>query len=50
MKKALSEMTDVRVDDVQIGRAKVTLDEAKVPREALMAAVEKAGYRLVSID
>jgi len=50
VKKALSSLSDVQVDDVQIGRAKITVDETKVPREALSAAVEKAGYHLVSVD
>lgn len=49
VKKALGGLPDVQVDDVQIGRAKVTVDETKVSREALTAAVEKAGYRLVSV-
>jgi copper chaperone len=49
VKKALSGLPDVRVDDVQIGKATVTVDETKVSNENLAAAVEKAGYHLVSV-
>ena len=49
VKKALAGMTGVEVNDVQIGSAKITVDETKVSADALRATVEKAGYRLVSV-
>ncbi len=50
MKKALSAMTGVQVEDVQIGSARIRMDESMVSRDALAAVIEKAGYQLTSIQ
>lgn len=48
VQKELSKLEDVKVNDVQIGSAKVEYDENKVNDQALAAAVEKAGYKLIN--
>jgi len=50
VKKALSAMTGVQVEDVQIGSARIRMDESLVSRDALAAVIEKAGYQLTSIQ
>jgi copper chaperone len=47
VRKELSKMNDVKVNDVQIGSAKVEYDESKVSDKDLENAVENAGYKLV---
>ncbi|MHB9012289.1 MAG: heavy-metal-associated domain-containing protein [Ignavibacteriaceae bacterium] len=48
VRKELSKMNDVKVNDVQIGSAKVEYDESKVSDKDLENAVENAGYKLVT--
>jgi copper chaperone len=48
VKKELSKLPHVQVDDVQIGTARVQYDGAKVSIVDLAKAVERAGYKLVS--
>jgi copper chaperone len=48
VKKELSKLPHVQVDDVQIGTARVQYDDAKVSIVDLAQAVERAGYKLVS--
>jgi len=50
VKEALSAMTGVQVEDVQIGSAKIRMDESMVSRDALAAVIEKAGYQLTSVE
>lgn len=50
VKKALGSLGGVQVQEVQIGEAKVVVDEARVPRDILSAAIEEAGYHLVSVE
>ncbi len=47
VKKELSKVPGVKVEDVQIGSARVQYDETKIRWEDLSRAVEEAGYRLV---
>ncbi|MHB8336686.1 MAG: heavy-metal-associated domain-containing protein [Ignavibacteriaceae bacterium] len=47
VRKELSKMNDVKVNDVQIGSAKVEYDESKVSDKDLENAIENAGYKLV---
>jgi copper chaperone len=49
VKKELSKLRDIIVEDVQIGKARVQFDDSKVSREALEKAINDAGYRLVSV-
>jgi len=47
VRKELSKLPKTIVEDVQIGSAKVQIDETKVTDEQLAQAIEEAGYRLV---
>ena len=47
VKKELGKIPGVLVDDVQIGSAKVRVDESKVTDQALSNAIDEAGYKLV---
>lgn len=46
VKKAIDAIQGVSNSDVVIGRAVVTFDETKTSKEAVSAAVEKAGYKI----
>ncbi len=48
VRKELSKLENVKVEDVQIGSAKVQFDETKVDEKKLAAAIEEAGYKLVN--
>ncbi|HLE32512.1 MAG TPA: heavy-metal-associated domain-containing protein [Bacteroidota bacterium] len=50
VKKELSKLNGVEVDDVQIGSARVRRDENKVWVQELNRAVERAGYRVISVQ
>ncbi len=47
VKKELSKLENVKVEDVQIGSAKVEYDESKVNEKTFEAAIEDAGYKVV---
>lgn len=47
VKKELSKLHGVTVDDVRIGKAHVQYDETKVGVEELARAIDEAGYKLV---
>jgi copper chaperone CopZ len=48
VQKALAAVPGVAVDDVRIGSATVTLDSATTTRAAVDAAIDAAGYDVVS--
>ena len=48
VRKELSKLPNTTVEDVQIGSAKVQIDETKVTAQQLAQAIETAGYRLIS--
>ncbi len=48
VKKELGKLESLKVDDVQIGSAKVQYDESKFDEKNLAAAIEEAGYKLVN--
>lgn len=48
IRKGLGKLANVKVEDVQIGKARVIYDEAKVTVDQLSKAVENAGYRIIS--
>ncbi len=50
VRKELGKLAGVEVDDVQIGSAKVRLDETTVALDQLNQAVSNAGYRVVSVE
>lgn len=47
VKKELSKLPHVQVDDVQIGKAMVQYDDAKVSLMDFSQAIERAGYKLI---
>jgi copper chaperone len=47
VKKELSKLENVKVNDVQIGSADVEFDESRVNEKVLAHAIEEAGYKLV---
>jgi copper chaperone len=49
VKKALLNLPGVRVEEVRVGKASVVIDDT-VTQQALTQAVEKAGYRLESVQ
>ncbi len=48
VKKELGKIPGLKVEDVQIGKARVSFDETKVTEQDLSKAIEEAGYTLVS--
>jgi copper chaperone CopZ len=50
VRRELGKLTGVEINDVQIGSARVSLDEKEVPFGQLNQAVERAGYRVLSVQ
>ena len=48
VRKELTKLDNVKVTDVQIGKAVVEYDEAKVNESTIINAIEEAGYIVVS--
>ena len=48
VKKELAMLANVRIDDVQIGKALVRYDDAVVTRQDISGAIERAGYELIA--
>jgi copper chaperone CopZ len=48
VKKELSKVSGLTVENVEIGKARVQYDETKVTSDQLSRAIEEAGYKLVS--
>jgi len=48
VRKELSRLDNVKVDDVQIGKAKVEFDETKIQESRIINAIEEAGYKVIS--
>lgn len=46
VRRALEAVPGVKVEAVEIGSARVTYDPATTPREALVGAIEDAGYEV----
>lgn len=47
VKKELSKLADVKVEEVQIGKARVQYDETKVGVQDFARALDEAGFKLV---
>ncbi len=47
VQRELGKLDGVKVNDVQIGSAKIEYDESKVNENAIAEAIEEAGYKLV---
>ena len=50
VKKELSKLTGLTIENVEIGKARVQYDETKVTPDQLSKAIEEAGYKLSSIS
>lgn len=50
VRKELSKIPDIFLEEVEIGKAIVKFDESKVKDEDITSAVEKAGYSVNSIN
>jgi copper chaperone len=48
VKKELSKITGVTIENVEIGKARIQIDESRVTYDRLVKAIEEAGYKLVS--
>ena len=50
VKKELSKLNGLTIENVEIGKARVQYDEAKVTSDQISKAIEEAGYKLLSIS
>lgn len=48
VKKELSKVSGLVIEDVQIGKARVQYDEASVSSQLIAQAIDDAGYKLVA--
>ncbi len=48
VRKELSKIDNIKVDDVQIGSAKVEYDDNKIDTQILIKAVQEAGYKVIN--
>ena len=48
VQQALNSLEGVTLDELRIGRAQVTFDEAKVSADAVAEAVRDAGYEVLA--
>ncbi|MGB2960064.1 MAG: cation transporter [Bacteroidota bacterium] len=48
VKKELEKVAGVRVESVEIGKARVQYDESRVTRQEIARAIDEAGYQLVA--
>jgi copper chaperone CopZ len=48
VRKELSKLDNVKIDDVQIGKAKVEFDESKIHESRIINAIEEAGFKVIS--
>lgn len=47
VKKALDRVSGVSASDIEIGSAKITYDEGSANREAIVSAIQTAGYKVI---
>lgn len=47
VKKAIDALSGVSHSDVQVGSASVVFDESKLKKEDIVAAIKKAGYKVM---
>lgn len=48
VKKELSKVTGLVIEDVQIGKARVRYEESSVSQQRVAQAIDDAGYKLVA--
>ncbi|MBI3004723.1 MAG: heavy-metal-associated domain-containing protein [Ignavibacteriales bacterium] len=50
VRKELSKVDGLKIEEVQIGNARVQVDETRVTQDIVAKAIEEAGYRLVAVQ
>jgi copper chaperone len=50
VKKELSKIAGLIIEDVQIGKAKVQFDEAKVTFATIEKAIDEAGFKMIAVN
>ncbi len=48
VKKELQKIENLKIDNVEIGSAKVEFDENQIDNKKIIDAIEEAGYKVVS--
>jgi copper chaperone CopZ len=48
VRKELSKLDNIKIDDVQIGKAKVEFEESKSEENRIIKAIEEAGFKVIS--
>jgi copper chaperone len=48
VKKELQKIENLKIDNVEIGSAKVEFDESKLNNQKIIDAIEEAGYKVIS--
>jgi Copper chaperone len=48
VRRELSRLENVKIDDVQIGKAKVEFDESITEESLIINAIEEAGFKVIS--
>ena len=48
VKKALNNLNEIKIEDVQIGKAVIQVDESTDASEKAINALEEAGYNVIS--
>ena len=48
VRKELSKLNNIKIDDIQIGKAKIDFDESITQESLIINAIEEAGYKVVS--
>jgi len=48
VKKELQKIDNLKIDNVEIGSAKVEFDENQIDNQKIISAIEEAGYKVVS--
>ncbi len=48
VKKELQKLDNLKIDNVEIGSAKVEYDEDKIDNKKIIDAIEEAGYKVIS--
>ena len=49
VKKELAKLQWIEIETVEIGKARINIDETKVSADQISGAIEEAGFRLVSM-
>jgi len=48
VRKELSRLDNIKIDDLQVGKATVEFDESKSDENRIIKAIEEAGFKVIS--